>query len=527
MNRLAALSLLLFLAAIPGSAQPYDLGSPVLKDLWVDPAHGADSNGGTSRTDALRTLTAAWGRIPTRQTLDTTGYRIQLAAGEYPEDIIPNYLESRWGTAHFPIIIQSADAARSAHLRGDLNIFDSRYLYLIGLDMTPIPAGDVVHCESCDHFLIRNSTLDGGPRAAHDMLKVNQSQWVYVESSTLSGADDNTIDFVAVQHGQVIDNDVSNAQDWCMYAKGGSAYLRIDGNVFHDCGTGGFTAGQGTGFQFMTSPWLHYEAYDIKVTNNVVHDTEGAGLGVNGGYNILLAFNTLYHVGARSHMLEVGYGNRSCDGMPGDAGRDRCQTYLNAGGWGTTVVDDGSNYVRIPSRNVSIYDNVLYNPLGLGAPQHFSIAGGYDGETQAGSNVKRPVTVDENLQIRGNIIWNPGLEVGLGIGDDSGCNNDVCNVGQVLSDNTINSVEPQFVNAAAGDYHPRGGGSLFSARTFPIPPFSWTDAPTQPAVPTGTLTNTVSADRDDQPRTGPAVPGAYATGAAPPATKPKHRSARH
>ena len=34
---------------------------------------------------------------------------------------------------------------------------------------------------------------------AHDMLKVNQSQYVYIEDSTLAGADDNTIDFVAVQ----------------------------------------------------------------------------------------------------------------------------------------------------------------------------------------------------------------------------------------------------------------------------------------------------------------------------------------
>ena len=60
--------------------------------------------------------------------------------------------------------------------------------------------------------------------------------------------------------------------------------------------------GQGTGLQFMTAPWLHYEAYGIRVVNNIVHDTEGAGLGVNGGYNVLIAWNTLYRVGRRSHV---------------------------------------------------------------------------------------------------------------------------------------------------------------------------------------------------------------------------------
>jgi hypothetical protein len=78
------------------------------------------------------------------------------------------------------------------------------------------------------------------------------------------------------------------------------AYLRVEPNLIYDCGTGGFTAGQGTGFQFMTPPWIQYEVYDVKIVNNLIRDTEGAGLGVNGGYNILIAYNTLVRVGSRS-----------------------------------------------------------------------------------------------------------------------------------------------------------------------------------------------------------------------------------
>ena len=148
---------------------------------------------------------------------------------------------------------------------------------------------------------------------AHETVKVNQSTHVYIEDSRIGGADDNAIDFVAVQDGHIVGNRVHAAGDWCGYVKGGSANILVDGNEFYDCGTGGFTVGQGTGLQFMTSPWLHYEAYGIRVVNNIVHDTEGAGLGVSGGYNVLIAWNTLYRVGSRSHVFEAGFGARSCD----------------------------------------------------------------------------------------------------------------------------------------------------------------------------------------------------------------------
>lgn len=222
---------ILFLTLAPGAlaANPYLIGNIIVEDVWVDPVSGDDANSGTSRATSLRTITEAWNRIPEATTLQAHGYRIQLAAGTYAEEAIPNYLESRWGTAEFPIIIQSADAKWSAQLAGDLNVFDTRYLYLIGLNMVPQPAGDVFHCEHCDHILIRDSRLDGGDQA-HETIKVNQSQHIYIETSDVRGAEDNAIDFVGVQYGHVIDSTISDAQDWCMYAKGGSAYLRIEGN---------------------------------------------------------------------------------------------------------------------------------------------------------------------------------------------------------------------------------------------------------------------------------------------------------
>jgi len=111
---------------------------------------------------------------------------------------------------------------------------------------------------------------------------------VYIENCDVSGGWDNAIDFVAVQHGHVVGSRIHRAGDWAMYAKGGSAHLTIAGNEIFDAGTGGFTAGQGTGLEFMVAPYLTFEASDIRFVHNVVHDTQGAGFGVNGGSNILI-----------------------------------------------------------------------------------------------------------------------------------------------------------------------------------------------------------------------------------------------
>jgi hypothetical protein len=106
-------------------------------------------------------VSAARRRIPEGELLEGSGYRIMLAPGRYRASSVPVYLEGV-----------------SVRARG----------------------GDVVHCELCDHLLIRRSRLVG-PGETAETLKVNQSQHVYVERSNVFGAGDNAIDFVAVQHG--------------------------------------------------------------------------------------------------------------------------------------------------------------------------------------------------------------------------------------------------------------------------------------------------------------------------------------
>ncbi|HAM22861.1 MAG TPA: right-handed parallel beta-helix repeat-containing protein [Actinobacteria bacterium] len=488
-----------------GNNGRYDIGTFSGTDVWVNPATGSDSNSGATRGSALRTVGAAWGRIPRNQTL-TTGYRIQLVAGTYPESVLVNYWEDRLGTYEHPIILNAVDGAHTVTFTGDINMFNTRYFYLIGVDISR--DGDSFHCEQCSYTLIRNSSMDGNPHSgdgdmAHETIKINQSDHFYIEDSTISGADDNAIDFVAVQYGHLRGNRVSRAQDWCAYSKGGSAYLTIAENEFYDCGTGGYTAGQGTGVQFTTSPWIYYEAMDIKVVNNVIHDTSGAGLGVNGGYNILMAYNTIYRVGTRGHTVEFVYGSHSCDGFA-DGGAAQCAPRVDSGGWGTT----GGDEAFIPNKHVYFYNNVILNPVDNTSPQQFTIHGPL---TQSAShNVANPARTDDDLRIAGNVIWNGDADTPLGIGDGSGCqpSNATCTESLITANNHINTTRPDFLDAGSLNFLPTPSGWLAAQSAVAIPSFGWTDTPNG-AIPSGSTSNSVPLDRAGNARSGWGHPGAY------------------
>jgi len=416
----------------------YDVGSPTLTQIWVDPTAGSDARGGASRAEAVRTLTEAWRRVPVGAAL-SQGVQINLVAGTYSEAVVPNYWENRLGTRAAPVIVRAADGPGTARLP-TVNVFGCRHLTFEGLDISA-GGGDVLHFEACTNVLLRNTTVRGTGTIAtyavpQEALKVNQCQYVYIENCDISGAWDNAIDFVAVQYGHVVGSRIHRSGDWAMYAKGGSASLTIAGNEFFDAGTGGFTAGQGTGFEFMTAPWLQYEAYDITFTNNVIHDTQGAGIGVNGGTNIVMANNTMYRVGSRSHVIEVVFGSRSCDGD-----RAKCSTYLAQGGWGTNVP---GREEPIPNKNVVIRDNIVLNPDGFRSQwQQFTVA--TPRTTSPGSNIPSPARADDGLQIYGNVIWNGPADHPLGIEQPA-------LAADVAARNAINTVRPVLVDPARGDY---------------------------------------------------------------------------
>ncbi|MFO0892728.1 MAG: right-handed parallel beta-helix repeat-containing protein, partial [Isosphaeraceae bacterium] len=292
----------------------YEIGSPNVVDVWIDPTHGSDANSGSSRITPLRSVNAAWDLVPQGTTLGT-GFRLNLMAGRYGEDVFPIWMDGRRGTADAPVILRAADGPGTVEVPA-FQVNHCSFIYLVGL-YAQAGGDDVLHVAGSDHILIRDTRLVGtgtGYNRPQESLKVNQTQYLFVENCDISGAWGNALDCVSVQYGWIVDSRIHDAEDWVMYLKGGSAYIHVEGNEIYGGGTGGFSAGQGTGFEYMVAPWLHYECYGITVVNNVIHDTEGAGLGVNGSYNVLMAGNTLYRVGRRSHAIEVVQGARGCDG---------------------------------------------------------------------------------------------------------------------------------------------------------------------------------------------------------------------
>lgn len=363
-------------ASLPPAARTSRTASAAV--LYVDPKKGLDRYKGTKRKP-YRSLDAAWRAAKNGTTIKIGAGRVKLA---------PNYWEAK----------QNITVVGAGMLKTTVppaNIYGVKNLTLRGVTFD----GDV-HCELCDGFTLDRVRVLGRGRI-QEGVKVNQSKRITITGSDISGTTDNSIDFVAVQNANVSGNQIHHAEDWCMYAKGGSAYIRVWDNDIHDCGTGGFTAGQGTGLQFMQAPWIQYEAYDVRVWNNRITDTAGAGLGANGAYDALFARNTLLRVGSRSHALEVVFGLRSCDGQPGDDGRDRCPSLIADGAWGTTRVDDGDNAVRIPNRHVWFYDNVIVKAAGA---ETMSVADPFDGPSQDGSPVPRPALAGDDLQDVGNVV---------------------------------------------------------------------------------------------------------------------------
>ena len=426
--------------ALSDTGQPYDIGAPTFTNLWVDPLHGNDSNTGTARDQALQSLKAAWALIPTQGSLSSTGYRILLTAGDYASSLLPDngWMSGVTGTASCPVLIESVDGPLAARLHGNLDAQQDSYLYLVGLNFITDPGteggGDVLQIASDDHVLIRDCSLsgfDGTTFQTQETLKANQCQYVYVEGSDISGSYWFPLDFVAVQYGHILGCKIHDSGDDGLVLKGGSAQILVQGNEVYNIATIGITAGQGTGFEFMVAPWIQYEAYDIQIVGNDIHDVQNAGLAVQGGTDIVMTDNMLYRVGldqnSGSAMLLIALGDRSCDG---DAAA--CQALHDLGGWGPT--QPGVSGEWIPNHDVSVTNNVFLNPAGSATLYDtITIAGPADPPPD--TNIPSPALADDGLNISGNVFWNGGADHNLGV-------NDPVRAAQLQRDNQIGTIEP-------------------------------------------------------------------------------------
>lgn len=521
---LVIIATLLLLATTPAHGATWGVPTPSFPDypckttlpdttsyrtVWVNPRAKAGGGDG-SEGSPFRTFAQAMGTVP-QYSLLAQGVHVRLLPGVSGSGADTYWLEGRWGTANASIVVTGEGGSRRASDLQSINVFNCSYLYFSKVTFKqPARAGgggSLVHFASCDYVWLLGCSLIGSKaksKKPQETLKVNQVTAMYVEDSSISNAGDNVLDWVAVQYGHICRNTMTNS-NWGMYVKGGAAYVLIDGNTVTASGESAIRVGQGTGFEYMVSPHLNYEAVSVRVTNNVVSGAFGAGLGVAGGYDVLVAHNTVIKSGKRSHMAEFLFGSRSCDGdadLPG-----RCDAYLAAGGWGAPT---GGPAVPIPNRNVLFLNNLMVNTRGQSsAYSHFMAPGAPTDETPGPAPVAN-ASVSDGLVVAGNVIVNgkSGFDIGLTACVDT---NPTCNPTQLAAQNAFNpsGLAPKFLKtgelAAASKALVR---SAWAAVAVPLSDFPgpWSTPLTTPAPP---LANLVLTDARGATRTnGANLPGA-------------------
>lgn len=524
-------------AAVPigaqGISRPYDVGKSDFVELYVNPVLGNDENNGDLPEQAVRTLRTAWQRMVQFPAPEGLAYRINLQPGFHRFDPINrntfNYIGHN-GTFQRPIVIRAEFGPGTVTVSGGLEFVDISYLYLQDLkislvDQDAAKGGTLLRFRNCDHILVRNCEIDGpnpalpeGDKGIDDAVRFDNCQYVYVERCNIHGASEAGVRMSTVQYGHLLKNRIHEAGDWAVQLQGGSAYLRVDSNEIYDS-TQAFLAGGESNFELMRSPWLHYEVYDVKFVNNLVHDVPGLGLGVAGGFNVLLAYNTLHRVGIyHDGLTNRGYplmafthGGRFCAESPLNGTNNataKCAERLAEGGWGTT---DPAAREPIPNRRVYVYNNVFYNPSPTRTRySHLSIEGPVAPPT-VGSNIPTNLHADTSLEIVGNLIWNGPASLPLGVEGASAA--------QIRRDNRINTLQPQLANPAQGDLRPRPNGNLVRVPTAIIPGFAFFfERPTQPPVPLGDDDNHVPEDYSGEIRSQQVTPGAHYAQVVPPYT---------
>lgn len=369
--------------------------------------------------------------------------------------------EQRMGAYAAPVIIRGEGAdseyvdeygdARSPDLRPRihfrLELRGVQYLYLQNLrvlvDGTRPSGLHAVHVQTfrdmpgylrTDHVLFRECEIDGGWRpgpagveSSGEVLKANHCRSLFVERCEIHGAgavNGNCIDLIQVRFGHVVECHLHQAADWCMYAKGGSAFIRVDGNRIHgDLAAGGgprgFSVGEGTDCSSLEAPYWHAEAYAIQFVNNLVYDFPGAGVNVQGGHHVLIAHNTFFNVGAGlvggqpQQAVALRFGNRNCHDMSATCG-SRLAGDPARQAWVTTSGDDVS---MVPNRFVYLLNNVILNdrtpPMGfnvfeiaspIGTPAELAARGSPGALYPDPASLPFPVLADQDLYVRGNVV---------------------------------------------------------------------------------------------------------------------------
>lgn len=272
------------------SAYPFANATPS-RYLWVDAkaAPGGDGSSGSP----LNSIQAALAKAK-------PGTAIMVREGDYPSVTIPRTAD---GSPDKPIWLISADGPQAAHIiatdnsragisgGGVQNFIVDGFRVTGGKNGIQFSQNDLDYSDMIANIVVRNNVIEN-PR--EDGVKANGGEHVYVYNNKITGGVDEGIDFVAIVHGVIADNEVSGntGSSAGIFAKLGSQDILISGNYVHDNAASGISVGgYNNPDRLMRDGYDTFQAKDIVVENNVIVRNGKAGMTFYGAHDTLVTGN--------------------------------------------------------------------------------------------------------------------------------------------------------------------------------------------------------------------------------------------
>jgi hypothetical protein len=231
----------------------------------------------------------------------TPGDTILIHGSTYPGS---QFVTNLQGTANAWIHVLAAPGDTIIFQGGNegWHLTDAAYVHISGFTFENQNANTVniddggTYVTPSHHLLIENCVFrDIAGTGNNDLLKMSGVDSFEVRNCTfLNGAAGGSgIDMVGCHHGIIQDNSWENMGSNCIQAKGGTQYIRIEGNTFKNGGQRTLNLGGSTGLQFFRPDTAHFEAADIQVYSNVIMGS-WAAIAYVGSVNVEVVNNTIF-----------------------------------------------------------------------------------------------------------------------------------------------------------------------------------------------------------------------------------------
>ncbi len=257
--------------------------------------NGNDANPGT--------IDQPWQHVAYGVQQLSAGDTLNVRAGVYDEHL---YIDTVNGEPGAYITIQSYDGDLAAVLTDYVDFYARQYMKLIGFEISG--GTNTVHIEPGRKLNPRSQYIyiqrcyvhdsEGG-----DAIKVNQSDYIFIEDCEVVRGADQVIDFVWVNHSAVRRSYLHDFLDAGFYCKGGSLYDVVEDCVLShalDSVTIAMRFGGTTDKRFR-NPDSSYSSEYCVFRNNVIRDAER---GANGTYETWYAYfynNTIHNCGSPNY----------------------------------------------------------------------------------------------------------------------------------------------------------------------------------------------------------------------------------